>query len=402
MDVPAYIATLSRASGALSPNEANAIQKVAEVGKEVLGSAFQDLVIIVAGSPVLTSKSADGTPITVVKRVDATMPGGKKIRRTGRECHEFLVKNQFGRALMPDGKTLTRVMLQDPLPLTHGKTSSAMFEACKKDWKSLRECGHIGCAVEHYCFDRCGFSSSERLWRQWHALRAKSFEDQGPQHSKEVLALSEFLLFTPCAVHDAHNAFRWSLFWRFKDLDLMRDTYISIESLRNSMGLLSTHAAEWAASRLKFVPSASADECDVRRCVWDALSVDMDTADLLAHTLQLVFKDGCLCVAETCSDMPDFIGTLTATLLSVWRFVRWSESRFLTVGSSSRNIVASLLVGIDDLVGFIKQNQCNSMFYLNGFSRLTDSRRSFLVQCAVVSRVSDSCLVELLEDPALF
>ena len=41
----------------------------------------------------------------------------------------------------------------------------------------------------------------------------------------------------------------------------------------------------------------------------------------------------------------------------------------------------------------------SSLFYLNGFTRLTPDRKVFIVQCAVVSRLSESILLELLSDP---
>eukprot|EP00974_Lingulodinium_polyedra_P007945 756942-Lingulodinium_polyedra.AAC.1 len=69
------------------------------------------------------------------------------------------------------------------------------------------------------------------------------------------------------------------------------------------------------------------------------------------------------------------------------------------MGTSSRTLVAALLVGLDDMVHFIMDDLSASLLYLNGFSRLASDRRLFLTQAAVVSRVSEGVLAELLEEP---
>eukprot|EP00969_Alexandrium_andersonii_P212828 9397502-Alexandrium_andersonii.AAC.1 len=66
------------------------IARSCAVGKEVLEKAFQALVAEADGMPILTTKSADGAPISVVKRVVGHLPSGKRVRRSGKECQEFL------------------------------------------------------------------------------------------------------------------------------------------------------------------------------------------------------------------------------------------------------------------------------------------------------------------------
>ena len=60
-----------------------AIQRCAEIGKEVLGSSATELIQKVNGSPMLSSKSADGTPISVMHRTEHVLPSGEKVVRTG-------------------------------------------------------------------------------------------------------------------------------------------------------------------------------------------------------------------------------------------------------------------------------------------------------------------------------
>eukprot|EP00975_Prorocentrum_lima_P056646 11882005-Prorocentrum_lima.AAC.1 len=132
------------------------------------------------------------------------------MQSTGRQTSEFLVKNQFGRTVLASGQVETRVLLQEPDIM--GKSTSALeiWQSSFKDWLRLRDLGHHGCAIEHYAFDRKGISALEKMARQWHSMKA--LETQPPADSlvsAEILRLTEFVVCTPCACHDAQNAFKW-------------------------------------------------------------------------------------------------------------------------------------------------------------------------------------------------
>ena len=376
-----------------------AIQRCAEIGKEVLGSSATELIQKVNGSPMLSSKSADGTPISVMHRTEHVLPSGEKVARAGKKTCEFLVKNQFLRAAVPGGTVETRVLIQDPIPLDHGKSASAIFESCVKDWRSLRQMGHAGCAIEHYCFDRFAISAHERLWRQWHAMVAGRFDPMAVGMDVQIFRLTEFVVVTPCALHDASNALRWALAWKFDDKELLRDAYIGVESLRNSWNLLSSNVASWATQRLHIVDNLADSEVQLRAAMWTALDVEPETVEILSATLQLSFTAERLCVCASAQAEPDLIGLVVSALMSTWRFTKWSGGRFVSVGVSSRAIVAALLTGMEDFVAFIEADSNNSMFYLNGFTRLTGTRKTFLVECAIASRVTEGVLHELTEDP---
>ena len=61
-------------------------------------------------------------------------------------------------------------------------------------------------------------------------------------------------------------------------------------------------------------------------------------------------------------------------------------------------MVAVLLTGVESLVAFIKLKPNASLYYLNGFDRLEVPHKAFLVHGAIVSRVMESALLELLDD----
>ena len=140
----AFIEGCAKASGALSTSHVRDLDRLSEVGKFFTRKSATNLIQELDGAPALTSKSADGTPISVVSRTTHVGPSGRKVVRTGRATEEFLVKHQFVRGVLPTGDSRSVVMLQDPIPLTHGNTVAALVSACQKDWVSLRQFGPQG------------------------------------------------------------------------------------------------------------------------------------------------------------------------------------------------------------------------------------------------------------------
>ncbi|CAK0850441.1 unnamed protein product [Prorocentrum cordatum] len=124
----------------------------------------------------------------------------------------------------------------------------------------------------------------------------------------------------------------------------------------------------------------------------------METAELLAADLQLWWDGDVLWVHRDACEGSDVLDATASGLMAVWRFAKFSESRWLTLGTSSRTLVASLFTGIEGLVRFIDNDPDASKFYLRGFGRLKDSRKEFLVISAIVGRVAESFQVQLMKD----
>ena len=152
----------------------------------------------------------------------------------------------------------------------------------------------MGCIVEHYCWDRAGITALEREVREWHLTQPvpPDSDEFGPG----VQELLEFVVITPCALHDGQNAFRWGLLSRCQDSQLMRDLYISVEALRNSTDLLHSKMNSWIVQRLDFREARGLDWVCRQRDLWTALGVEADIVELLATELELCFEGSRLCV----------------------------------------------------------------------------------------------------------
>eukprot|EP00974_Lingulodinium_polyedra_P058127 5598267-Lingulodinium_polyedra.AAC.1 len=71
------VAMVSRASSCLTPHGDRDLAVACESAKDVLARAFDEILQRNQGSPLLTSKSCDGTPMNTVERTRVTLPSGQ-------------------------------------------------------------------------------------------------------------------------------------------------------------------------------------------------------------------------------------------------------------------------------------------------------------------------------------
>ena len=390
------IQDLAQPVSSLNPAQRLEGDIVCEAAKRALRDGVRELIQAANGFPILTSKSCDCTPMSLMHFTSRKLPSGQPQRMAGRMGTEWLVQNQFFRCFTPAGECLSRVQLTDPICLTYGKTVPAILSASFKDWCRLRDRNHWGISIEHYVVDRAGFTAMDRLIRQWH--EGTPMRHCPPSMTTARARTTELVVITPCALHDSQNAFKWGFFKECSDQNMMRDTYVAVESLRNSADLLSQHMAAWVRARLRLVPPRSAEWMDRQSQLWHSMSVHLETVDVMACQLQLEWAGGELLVSQAAEVDGDLVEVICSALAAAWRFVKFTTSRWLTVGHSARTVVVALLLGIEDFVKYIAKDTHSSLFYLKGFGRLAADRRRFMVQCAVASRVAEGVQTELMED----
>ena len=134
--------------------------------------------------------------------------------------------------------------------------------------------------MESNRFDRFALSALERILRH----------------------LTEFVIVGGCPAHDdMHDAFRWSLFFQFREYGFLRNAHVTDESLRNSV---SSTYQEISRS----VDCAAREIQRTQKRL--ALSVDHDVGDLLAEDHQFEFARGVLRVSSTCQDRGYVVGLI--------------------------------------------------------------------------------------------
>ena len=204
--------------------------------------------------------------------------------------------NQFVRTVLPDGQQKTAVLINEAVPLYEGKTAPAILAAAHRGWAYLRDLGHAGLLIDHFVWDRAGFTKLESESRLWHAARERPSPPRGV--SADMFAEMDMMVVTPCALHDSQNVFRWGLLNQFQDRQRMRDIYISVESLRNSAEIISSSMSTWVPRMLSFAPPRETEWMDDQRALLSALSVDVEIAELVVDQLQLCWEGGRLWVSE--------------------------------------------------------------------------------------------------------
>ena len=133
-------------------------------------------------------------------------------------------------------------------------------------------------------------------------------------------------------------------------------------------------------------------------CVsWVALGVESALCDLLVDIV-VSFGQGYLYVKSRHRGSPCGIEHLSYCLLSLCKWQQFSDSRWLTIGSVSRSLVASIAVGLPVLVEMALSDATTSRYYLGGFSRLSHEIRCYVVVASVAGHACDPLLYQLLDD----
>ena len=394
----ALVRRLAKAGTDLDVADTRLAHQTAEIGKATMRLSVLAFVTACAGTPAARSTSSDGTPISVKSTRHGVGPSGSFVR-TGRESHEFLVSHSLYRGHNQTSDTLQTVMnVNDAQPLTWGKSTPAQFEAMILGLKSLRQLGHTGIAVEHYIWDSAGIGALSRQCKQWHSFMAECWGDESCAGTcADMLWLLEWIFVGPCAAHIAQTAFEWGLWSEFHDKDLFRDAYITIEALRNSFDLLVRHLGIWLATVISFVPALDSDAVNDLHELWVTLGLDPDLALHFAETLQLRWQNGRLLVADVIRDCQPTTLVYNA-FLAILRLRPFTSSRWLSMGGSARTLVSLLIVGLPDLVRYIRDETGASLFFLNGYDRLTPDVMRLFASVCFVCRPTDAVLLLLLED----
>ena len=71
------------------------------------------------------------------------------------------------------------------------------------------------------------------------------------------------------------------------------------------------------------------------------------------------------------------------------------------MGCPCRTLVASLLTGLESLVGFIREDAASSDYHIAGFARLNPDMKKFCAAASLAPYVAEAFLSEMMDDPRL-
>ena len=343
--------------------------------------------------PILVSFSSD--PSSLLLPVSTTSAvAGQTFKRSGHDLIELLLQRLVFKWLDDNGQCHLHIQLGLPIPLQHGKAAANLFRAATSMCKLPRRAGHSKIIIHHLCCDRAVHTALESLL--WGRLEAYYKSEVATElgDSLELCHLQELFVSTPCTAHAAQNALKWAIAPLLKK-DTLHDLHICIEACRNSFAMLHAHLFDFLQQHVTF--RAHAHDLQEAATLWAAVGVDASMLEVVAE-VHPIWSGTTLLVAANLQHQTDFLEKVSRVLLYLWRWRRFTESRFASLGAASRALVASLLAGLQPLVAITRQDPHCSDYHLHGFQRLAGDALQCAVVLALSAWVSESFIHSVMDD----
>ena len=341
------IIRVSQPSLCLDASEILEVHKLAEVIEAFTSVQGEEFVKKRSDAPLAEILMQDVTPL---RTCTMHVSGADKLHvvRRGRKCREWLLQRLF----LCDSLGNRHVVLSDPRDMG-SKSASAHYQAGVQLWPGSRLLGHQGLLISHGCWDRAIEGACSKLQIQrTEALKEHEGNSSGDSDQANWRYLWCWNTHCGCSAHDFSNSLRWAFMWAFGDKELMRRTWIVIESLRSSLDQLMSCLAGWLSSVLQFDNNNSTVDL---RMVWILLGLTPAWAAEFAE-LQLRFHDGHVIVSVRFQHDPKLLERLASCFQYLFDFRGWSDTRWCAVGRSCRRLLACEMLGLRDLVRFLRES----------------------------------------------
>lgn len=202
--------------------------------------------------------------------------------------------------------------------------------------------------------------------------------------------------YVECKSHQCHNSLKWAMGKYIEDKGTLRSAYITMESLRNGFDELEKNSKVWIRAHLSYEDW----HVDCIEFLWTMLGFRGEWLDLLVK-LQIRFVDDKLKVAAAFEIDGDTEELVYMALLHVWKFTKFTDSRWATIGCTSRSLLSSTILGLESLVAHVLQNPASSSCYIKGFAHYDQKVRELVAIISTSSFVADAVLELLFQDDRL-
>ena len=268
----------ARAQKVLTRSEAEHCAQLCNAAWVLMLQNAKELVLEAGDSPVLYTYGSDATPIIATTTVQFKVGDLVHSRRAGHP-EEYLVQRGFVKCYGPGEQVSVRGLFKPPVPLTEGKSAWHAFTAMTELFPMIRRVPFKGLIVSHYTFDRALFSSLERKARQRHQLYYERQAD-GPERSgaAALAELTDWVVSTPCACHDAHNALKWALHpFAAEEPDTVSHLHVCVQALRNGFSLLHGRLPSFIVAHLDY--QNLEDDTQHLYTYWTSLGLTSEVAE---------------------------------------------------------------------------------------------------------------------------
>ena len=200
-----------------------------------------------------------------------------------------------------------------------------------------------------------------------------------------------------CSAHDAHNALRWAHASVFNDTSLLEDVYVGVLALQQSFYNAVDVLGTWLLQVLAPMTADSLPSSSELYVLWCAMNVDEALAQSIAD-MGLLWREGRLLIDESILVQDDWLETLSAYLLALWRFTKFTHSRWVTVGTSCRGLCRALLTGYMDLVRFMRDRGTIREYTWHGCQNLELRALRCVVALSLAAYIPEEFLRSVLAD----
>ena len=398
----ARLRSLSKSSLVAQRLEKREIKKMVCVVSDLMELIEEEMVPKAAGRPMMQAVSADGTPVVLNKTISHRL-WGKKRRREGKSCREYLVQTSFLRFLDQLGKATTSARCCPPVALTKGLGTEAIREVTTARMRSLRQLGHKGFAINAYCFDRKGLDKLARMCHDFHEGEKDEFGTS--ELESWMLSLTEWTVVVGCCLHDLHNALKWALYEESHDKELMKQMFVIYASLRNSFDEIQQNICIWLLQTVMVVDDSELPPEAELVEFWESMSCDPEQVENLARTMRVWFDraSGRLLVSKAWASAEgvDVMHELTGVVLLFLECRTFNDARWASMRKNAEALLSGLAVGLEPLVAFVRTQPGLLKEHIGGFLNLSPRHVEYLVVCQMAGRLVDRALKMLMADNRL-
>ena len=212
-----------------------------------------------------------------------------------------------------------------------------------------------------------------------------------------LAAEKDIVLCWRCTLHVASSGIHWGQLNATASSSTLDDIHIGIKSLRNSSLTILELVDPFVQEHVRFTrePPENADHVEV---LWRVLGV---SGPMLTVVVDMDpfwnAADSVLEVSQRFQVDPHRFEKVANLLMFFFRWLDFSETRWAGVVRSAQKCVASLLVGIEQVVTLAYRRKRNT-YYLGGFTRLSRAARRYLCIAAVAQRPLENFVLSLLQD----
>ena len=345
--------------------------------------------------PILFHYSSDETPLATTKELRIKVHDWT-FTRCDKGKDAWLIQRGF----LADIAGHVISILDRPM-IMENKQAPTHFMAYRQFMKTPREHGHIDIQIIHHVYDRAVKSSIEKLILKHHKFQMQQLmQEEGA--SKSFLAdLLTWHSIVGCVNHDVHNALKWCASEFTMNKTTLKGAYITTSAARNGRRVLIKHVSEWMSqTSIVFEDWEGMGDAELKR-YYEIIGIEPEIIGAFID-MQIRYSGGKMRVASHVQHSSTPVSEeIIKLLMYAWHFDTFTDSRWMTLARSSRNLLRSLTLGLEDYVKWITMKKY-SIYHLQGISKFCSADvKSLITILAMSAPVADGALAITMEDDRL-